>query len=134
MLTLVTLIDEAALVCGGQAALARRINVHRSELSEIRSGRRPLTPELVGLLADVLELSAEDARRLAAEAVVQNPKNAGRAGVLRRAFFVSLAVGAASVPLIAGIDRDNFTLSAAVTLLTLYTLSSATGRGFRLTW
>lgn len=93
MRTVKQLIDEAATLCSSDAALARRIGKSRSQIADMRAGREPVTPETVGLLADVVGLDGEEARRLAALAVCENPKNAERAGVLRRAFFVCLALG-----------------------------------------
>jgi hypothetical protein len=94
MRTVKTLLDEAAAACGGYAALGRRIDKTGPQLSDMKAGREPITPETVGLLADVLELPAEEARRLAALAVVENPKNRRHVEALRRGFFVCLALGA----------------------------------------
>ncbi len=92
MLTLETLIDEAAKVCGSDRALCSKTGLHPSELSDMRAGRKALSPERVGLLADVLQLSAEDARRLAVLAVIDRASPARRV-TLRRAFFVSWLLG-----------------------------------------
>lgn len=94
MRTLQTLIDEAVRKCTTSAELARRIGVHRSEITELQSGRRQISPVTVGLLADVLELDGEEARRLAVLAIVAGAKGE-KAGVLRRAFFVCWGTGVA---------------------------------------
>jgi len=91
-----SLIDEASQLCKSDAELARRVGVPASHICEWRNGKRTVSPETVGFLCDVLELNAEEARRLLALAVVGNPKNAKKRGVLRRAFFVcvsALALG-----------------------------------------
>lgn len=94
MRTLQTLLDEAVNKCAGPADLARKIGVHRSEISEMTSGRRPVSPAMVGLLCDVLELDGLEAQRLAAEATIATAKPE-KQGVLRRAFFACWAIGVA---------------------------------------
>ena len=95
MRSVLSLLDEASKLCGSDAKLARRIGVPGHHPNEWRAGKRHISPVTVGLLADVMQLDGEEARRLAAEAIVSNPKNAERREVLRRAFFVSLATGGA---------------------------------------
>lgn len=46
-----------------------------------------MTPETVALLAGVLDLPGVEVQRLAALAVIENPKNAARRDQLKRAFF-----------------------------------------------
>lgn len=94
MRTLETLLDEAVKKCTGAAELARRIGLHRSEISELKAGRRAFSPATVALLCDVLELEGTEAQRLAAEAVIAAAKGE-KAGVLRRAFFGWPRLGAA---------------------------------------
>lgn len=101
MRTVQTLIDEAINLCGSAAELARRIDVDRAEVTKWSNGDATITAETVALLCDVLELSGEETRRLAAEAIVANPKNAKRREALRRAFFVSGALGAVAFSLLA---------------------------------
>ncbi len=93
MTTLETLIDEASDVCGSDRALCAKTGLFPSQLSDMRAGRLPLTAERVGLLVSVLDIDGETARRLAAEAIVQEAKPA-RKEALRRAFFVCWALGA----------------------------------------
>jgi hypothetical protein len=92
--TVQTLIDDAIQKCGGQAELARRLGWTRQDVQHIQAGKRPVSPEIVGFLADVLELDGDEARRLAIMAMIENPKNKEKAGVLRRAFFVCWVIGA----------------------------------------
>jgi len=90
--TVQSLLDEATEKCGGNRKLAEAIGVGGPDLSEMRAGRRPISPMTVGLLCDVLELDGEEARRLAIDAIVATAKPQ-RAGVLRRAFFGRLGAG-----------------------------------------
>lgn len=88
-----TLICEAIDVCGGQGELARRVGLHRPEISDLASGKRPISPAMVGLLCDVLNIEGAEAQRLAAEAIILTAK-AEKRGVLRRAFFARSTTGA----------------------------------------
>lgn len=142
MRTLESLIDEASDLCGGDAQLARRIDVPRQNVNEWRHGKRPLSPETVGLLADVLQLGGEEARRLAVLAVIGNPKNKEKAGVLRRAFFVSSVVGALVLcgandaqSAVIGTDSHRQTAETNLTVYTLWrvvrTIFGGIGRAYR---
>jgi hypothetical protein len=127
MRTVETLIDEAIKRASGVVALAKIIGKSHTQVADMRAGRLPISPETVGLLCNVLELDAEEARRLLAESIVNHPKNKARQGVLRRAFFVSLVAGGAAglgivLEILSG-TQNSFTLLASVTPLTLYTLS-----------
>lgn len=102
MESLRSLIDEAARVCGGYAALARALETTPQRVDQWKHGKRPITPETVALMCDLMQLPGEEARRLAALAIIENPKNAERAGVLRRAFFVCLATGGVALPQLFG--------------------------------
>lgn len=70
------LIARASDLCQGDARLARRIGKSPTQIADMRSGRLAITPETVALLCDVLQLSGEECRELAAQAVCENPKNA----------------------------------------------------------
>lgn len=118
MRTVETLIDEASKACKGDAELARRIGKSRSQIAEMRKGTEPISPESVALLCDVLRLSGEEARRLAALAIVARAKPE-RQETLRRAFFVCLALGAVGAFLTAVMSS---TPSQVVTQFTGYTL------------
>lgn len=113
MRSLITLIDEAAELCGGYAALARRIGVKPQHINAWKHGDRPMTPETVAELCDLLQLDGEEARRLAVLAVVENPKNREKAPLLRRAFFVCWALGAALMLLFADETHESQTEARA---------------------
>lgn len=120
MRTVETLIDEASAFCGSDRKLCERTGIHPTQLSNMRAGRIPITPERVGLLCDVLELDGEEARRLLALAVVASAKDKSRAEVLRRAFFVSLALG---VVWALQIDPVSMVEGATLASFTGYTLA-----------
>lgn len=91
MHTLKTLIDAASQMCGSDYALAKRCGLDRGAISKLRAGSIPMTPESVALIAGVLELPGAEVQRLAALAVINNPKNQARREELKRAFFHSRA-------------------------------------------
>lgn len=97
-----TLLVEAVEKAGSQAELARRIGVKPPEVTEWKKGKRPISPETIGLLCDVLELPGTEAQRLAALAIVGAEKNAGKRATLRRAFFGLWVLGASVVTLLTG--------------------------------
>lgn len=93
------LIDMAREKVGTDAALCRRLGVPGHHVNEWRKGTRAMSPECVAMLCDVLQLTGEEAREWVAIALIENPKNAGKAELLRRALFACWALGAALVPL-----------------------------------
>lgn len=93
------LIDLARDLVGTDAELARKTGLTRMQINDMRAGRKPVSPETVALLCQVLKLDGEKAREWLAISVVSNPKNAEKVGVLRKAFFVTSAVGAVLLPL-----------------------------------
>lgn len=92
-----TLIDLAATRCGSDAELARRIGVQRSIIAEMRSGARAISPEAVVLMCDVLELPGEECQEWVAISLIENPKNASRVEVLKRALFACWVLGVGSL-------------------------------------
>ena len=104
------LLDAARDVCGSDAALARRIGVDPSHPAHWRRGR-PMTAVTVGLLADVVGLSPDDAQRMALIAVIEGVKDTKKQGVLRRLFFAFLEPSA----LLVGPPRTATTPPAQVT-------------------
>jgi len=82
-----SLLDEARDLCGCDAELARTLDVPLHHPHEWRAGKRAISATTVGLLCDVLKLDGQEARRLAAEAVIGTTKTRERQTILRRAFF-----------------------------------------------
>ena len=64
---------------------------------EWRTGKRAITAESAAALCDYLGLSGEEAREWVALAIVQNPTNAARKGMLERALFACWVLGVGSL-------------------------------------
>jgi hypothetical protein len=113
-----TLIDSAAAKCGSDAELARRVGavlsttVPRNHVADWRAGRRPISPETVIALCDVLDLPGEECQEWVAISIVENPKNASRVEVLKRALFACWALGVVS-PVMPSIDALGTVRNAA---------------------
>jgi len=89
-----TLIDKASEICGGDAALARRMGISRALISLMRSGNRKITPETAAELADI---AGDDAREAAIAAILDGAKGTRRESVLRDILGNALAAGVAAV-------------------------------------
>lgn len=72
MQALQTLIDKASKVCGSDTELARRLGIHKTLISHMRSGNRNVTPETAAKLAEIL---GGDTRLAAVNAVIASSKN-----------------------------------------------------------
>lgn len=92
-----SLIDKASEMCGGDAALARRMGISRSLVSLMRCGERKITPETAAELADI---AGEDAREAAIAAIIDSAKGTRREGVLREILGKGIAAGVAAMLLI----------------------------------
>lgn len=99
-----TLIDKASDVCGGDAALARRMGISRSLVSLMRSGDRKITPETAAELADI---AGDDAREAAIAAILEGAKGTRREGVLRDILGKALAAGVAAMLVISYSEGSN---------------------------
>lgn len=89
------LLDMASQKCGSDAELARRIEDTRQHIGDMRRGTRSISPETVVLLCDVLELPGEECQKWVAQSLIENPKNASRVEVLKRALFACGGLGVA---------------------------------------
>lgn len=101
-----TLIDKASEICGGDAALARRMGISRALVSLMRSGDRKITPETAAELADI---AGDDAREAAIAAILEGAKGTRRESVLRDILGKALAAGVAAVLVISYNDDSNST-------------------------
>lgn len=89
------LIDMAREKVHSDAELARLLGMTRMNLYEMKTGRRSISPETAAALCDVLQLPGDEAREWIAIAIIENPKNASRVELLKRALFACWAVGVA---------------------------------------
>lgn len=90
----VTLIDKAAKMCGSQNALAERLGFSKGTLSDMRHGRKAISPATAAELADI---AGEDARQAAIDAVIESARGTRREGVLREILGKALVAGVAGV-------------------------------------
>lgn len=93
MKSIQTLIAQAREKVHTDRELAARLDIDPSELNHIKKGNRPPSPEIVALLCDLLELPGNEAREWVAISIIDNPKNAARVDVLKRALFACWALG-----------------------------------------
>lgn len=88
------LIDKASKMCGSDKALAERMGIYPADVSHLRAGKRPLSPELAAELADI---AGEDAREAAIHAIIER-NAAGRKGhLLREILGKAVAAGVAAM-------------------------------------
>lgn len=89
-----TLIDKASKVCGSDAELARRIGVYPPDISNLRAGKRELSPEMAALIADVAGL---DPQQAVIDAVIERNKTGQKAEQIRQILGKATAAGAAAM-------------------------------------
>ena len=89
------LIDMAREKVHSDAELARLLGITRMNLYEMKTGRRSISPETATALCDVLQLPGDEAREWVAIAIIENPKNASRVDLLKRALFACWVAGVA---------------------------------------
>lgn len=89
-----SLIDKASEVCGGDAALARRMGISKALISLMRSGERGITP---GTAAELADIAGDDAREAAIAAVIEGAKGTRRERVLREILGKAIAAGVAGL-------------------------------------
>ncbi|MGB7422535.1 MAG: helix-turn-helix domain-containing protein [Comamonas sp.] len=93
MNTTQTLIDKAAKNCSSYSELARRIGTSHAALSEMKHGKREMSPETAALLADIAN---EDAREAVIRAVMERNKTGPKAQQIREILGKALAAGVAA--------------------------------------
>lgn len=123
MQMLQSLIDKAAKVCGGDSKLARRIGVSKQLISMIRAGKRPITPEVAGLCAEV---AGEDIAAACVAAMMdsftQNERGIRLRAEMEKRYFAAVARGvAATLILSAGLILTQETEAKVNGELTVYT-------------
>lgn len=75
-----SLIDKASKVCGGDIELAKRMGTHAQSLSNMRHGKRTITPETAMELADIAGENVYDA---AMTAILTRSEKTRRGEVLK---------------------------------------------------
>lgn len=95
METVLTLLDRAIKKCQSAEKLAAVTGIHKVDISKMKNGKQPVSPETVAKLCKVLGVVGEEAREWAALSVIENPKNAPISGVLREVFLGLTATTAA---------------------------------------
>jgi DNA-binding transcriptional regulator YdaS (Cro superfamily) len=106
-----TLIAMARAKVHTDRELAALVGVSPTVLAEWKSGVRPISPESVVSLCDVLQLTGEEAREWVALAIIENPKNASKSTMLRRALFACWALGVVA-PMLTPKDAPAMTAEA----------------------
>lgn len=92
MLSVQILIDKAIVMCGSAAELARRMEIDRAEITKLRKGTRPVSPELAAEIADI---AGEDARQAAIDAIIERNATNRKGNLLADILGKGQAVGAA---------------------------------------
>lgn len=85
-----SLIDKAIEKCGSAAELARKMGIDRAEVTKLRQGKRPLSPELAAELADI---AGDDAREAAIHAIIDRNADGRKGHLLREILGKALAAG-----------------------------------------
>lgn len=89
-----TLIDKAIETCGSAAELARRMGIDRAEITRLRKGQRPLSPELA---AEIADLAGEDARQAVIDAIIERNADSRKGALLREILGKGQAAGGAAM-------------------------------------
>ncbi|WP_287802835.1 hypothetical protein [Diaphorobacter sp.] len=89
-----TLIDKASKMCGSDAALARRMGIYPADVSRLRAGKRPLSPELA---AEIAEIAGEDARQAVIDAIIERNADSRKGALLREILGKGQAAGGAAM-------------------------------------
>jgi transcriptional regulator with XRE-family HTH domain len=85
-----SLIDKAIESCGSAAELARKMGIDRAEVTKLKQGKRPLSPELAAELADI---AGDDAREAAIHAIIERNAEGRKGHLLREILGKALAAG-----------------------------------------
>lgn len=94
MLSVQLLIDKAIEICGSASELARRMGVDRAEITRLRKGTRPASPEIAAEIADIAGM---DARQAAIDAIIERNAANRKGALLADILGKGQAVGAAAM-------------------------------------
>lgn len=90
----ITLIDKAALVCGGQNALAEKLGFSKGTMSDMKHGRKAISPATAAELADIAGEDIDAAIKLA---VFESVKGTRRESKIREILGKALVAGGAAM-------------------------------------
>jgi len=93
--TVQTLISLARAKVHTDEELAGLLGTSQPALSEMKNGKRAVSPETVATMCDIAGIHGQEALEWLAASVIQNPKNSARTEVFRRVFFACLIGGVA---------------------------------------
>lgn len=85
-----SLIDKASEVCGGQNALAKKLGFSSGTLSDMKHGRKAVSPATAAELADIAGIDVDYAIKLA---ILESVKGTRREYKLREILGKGLAAG-----------------------------------------
>ena len=105
-----TLIDKAVEACGSQAELARKMGVYPTDITKLKTGERPLSPELAAELAD---LAGEDARNAVIEAIIERNASNRKGTLLKEILGKALAAGVAAM-LVFSYSKDSISATESI--------------------
>lgn len=89
------LIDKAVKVCNDSySELARRIEVYPTDITKLKQGKRPLSPEIA---AELAEVAGMDARQAAIDAIIERNAANRKGALLADILGKGQAVGAAAM-------------------------------------
>lgn len=91
------------------------MGVQRSEVTELKTGKRPLSPELAAELADI---AGEDARQAVIDAVIERSQGTRKGQVLREILGKGLHAGA-GVTLLLSYSSDSLWHTVSRTTVTI---------------
>lgn len=84
------LIDRAAEKCGGQNALAKQLGFSKGTLSDMKSGRKAISPATAAELADI---AGEDVEIAIRAAIIESVQGTRRESKIREILSKGLAAG-----------------------------------------
>lgn len=90
----ISLIDQAAEICGSYTALAQRLDLADSHISQLRRGKRGLPDDCVPILADILHLDVHDTID---RVLLEKAKGTKREAALREILGKAVAAGVAGL-------------------------------------
>lgn len=89
-----TLIDKAVKVCGSAAELARRLEIYPADVTNLKKGKRPLSPEVA---AEIANIAGMDARQAVIDAIIERNAANRKGALLADILGKGQAVGAAAM-------------------------------------